>query len=147
MQNSSICHCSPLLSPESQYTPDARLTRLHHHQGFWGGEYMYRTIGLHIVIALGITACATPDEDIGNIGHVDLTLTGTSASGITYRLRDAELTINGAIAPIVFHTEDDPTRTLITQQLDVGNYSLRLTPGWRLERLGTGGVVQTVVAN
>jgi sugar lactone lactonase YvrE len=103
---------------------------------------MYRTVGLFVIItALGATACATHEDT----GRADLTLTGTSASGITYRLRDAELTITGDIPPIVFFTEDDPDRTLITQQLDAGDYSLKLTPGWRLERLGVGGP-QTVVA-
>ncbi len=103
---------------------------------------MYRTVGLFVIItALGTTACATHEDT----GRADLTLTGTSASGITYRLRDAELTITGDIPPIVFFTEDDPDRTLITQQLDAGDYSLKLTPGWRLERLGVGGP-QTVVA-
>lgn len=103
---------------------------------------MYRTVSLYIIIALGVIACATNDD----AGRVDLALTGTSTSGTTYRLRDAELTIRGDIAPIAFHTEDDPNRTLITQQLDAGDYSLQLTPGWRLERLGAGGVAQTVVA-
>jgi len=92
--------------------------------------------------ALSLTACAAPDHT----GQIDLSLTGTSASGITYRLRDAELTITGADGSFVFHTEDDPDRRLITQHLDVGGYTLRVTPGWRLERLRAAGSPQTVVA-
>jgi hypothetical protein len=103
---------------------------------------MHRFVCLLATAALGLTACVA-DEDVGQL---DLSLTGTSASGITYRLRDAELTISGVGTPIVFHTEDDPNRTLITEHLDVGNYNLHLGTGWRLERLGTGGVAETVEA-
>jgi hypothetical protein len=103
---------------------------------------MSRFVCLFVSASLGITACATNDK----VGQIDLSLTGTSASGITYRLRNAELTISGGSAPIVLHTEDDPTRTVIDQELDVGSYTLQVTDGWRLERLGSGGITETVVA-
>lgn len=107
---------------------------------------MHRIACFHIAMTLGLGACAIHDEPGDSVGHVELTLTGTSSSGVTYRLRNAELTINGGPAPIVFHTEDDPSRTLITQRLDVGAFSLHVTPGWHLERISSAGVAETVEA-
>lgn len=103
---------------------------------------MARLDRLCITLALGLSACATQDST----GQVELSLTGTSPSGRTYRLRDAELTVTGDNGSVVFHTEDDPTRSQITQRLDIGNYNLQLTPGWRLERLRPNGTGETVVA-
>jgi hypothetical protein len=106
-------------------------------------------VGLGLGLGLGVGACTSHDDsrdEAEKTGSVDLALTGTSASGTTYRLRNAELTINGGPAPIVFHTEDDPTRTLITQELDAGDYSLHVTPGWHLERVAASGAAQTVDA-
>ena len=103
---------------------------------------MRRIDCLVIASALGLSACAA-QESTGEIG---LSLTGTSASGVTYRLRDAELTISGSGGSFVFHTEDDPTRQQITQHLDIGDYGLHVAPGWRLERLRADGTAQTVEA-
>jgi hypothetical protein len=103
---------------------------------------MRRIACLLTTAALGLTGCATHEE----VGQLGLSLTGTSASGTTYRLRDAVLTINGADESFMFQTEDDPNRLLITQRLDIGDYNLHLTPGWRLERLRTDGPPQTVEA-
>lgn len=97
---------------------------------------------LCITAALGLSACATQDST----GQVGLSLTGTSPSGHTYRLRDAELNVTGDNGSFVFHTEDDPTRLQITQRLGVGSYNLHVTPGWRLERLRPNGTAETVEA-
>lgn len=103
---------------------------------------MSRSVCLLASALFGVVACTAND----NVGQLDLSLTGTSASGVTYRLRDADLTITGVGAPIVLHTEDDPTRTLIDQQLDVGSYNLLVADGWRLERVNGNGTSDTVVA-
>jgi hypothetical protein len=91
--------------------------------------------------AVGITACATDDTE--RTGTIDLALVGQASSGAFYRLRDAELTI--APAGLVFRTEDDPDRQVISARLPSGLYTLGLAPGWRLERI-SGGTVQTVFA-
>ena len=103
---------------------------------------MYFARYLSIGAALVFAGCAAHEES----GTVQLALTGTSPSGNTYRLRDAQLTINGGAEPIVFHTEDAPDRTLISQHLAAGDYTLHVTPGWRLERVRSGGTVDTVQA-
>jgi len=110
---------------------------------------MYRAVCLTIITSLCTAACVS--DPGGQSGQVQLALTGTSPSGITYRLRNAELTvvaltITGADAPIVFHTEDDPTRLLITQHLEVGDYNLHLTPGWQLEQVHPDNTSETVEA-
>src|SRR5688572_4483838 len=97
---------------------------------------------LFATTALGLAACATEETT----GQVELSLTGTSASGTIYRLRDAELTITGAGSNLVRRTEDDPTRIVINQRLDIGNYDLRVAAGWRLERIRPDGFADTVEA-
>jgi hypothetical protein len=103
---------------------------------------MHRFACLLLTTTLSITACATQD----NTGELGLSLTGTSPSGTIYRLRDAELTVTGIDSSFVYHTEDDPSRTAINQHLDVGDYTLRVAPGWRLERLRPNGIPDTVEA-
>jgi len=105
---------------------------------------MYRAVCLTLITSLCTAACVSDPGD--PTGQVQLALTGTSASGTTYRLRNAELTVTGAAAPIVFHTEDDPTRVVITQHLAIGNYSLHLTPGWHLEQVHPDNTSETVEA-
>src|SRR5258706_3871579 len=104
---------------------------------------MLRLVRWVVCACLGIVACTSTN---GNTGQLDLSLTGTGASGAVYRLRNAELTITGPGDPIVFRTEDDPDRTSIEQELDVGAYSLQASDGWHLERLAADGSATTVVA-
>lgn len=109
---------------------------------------MSRLACLLVFASLGASACTTAGEDdrADPFGQVDLALTGTASSGTIYRLRNGELTIAGPGGPIVFRTEDDLNRTVISQDLDVGDYSLTLSPGFSLDKLGNDGVFRTVVA-
>jgi hypothetical protein len=92
---------------------------------------------LGLGLGLGLGACVGEADH----GQVALELTGTSASGAVYRLRNAELTIADDAPQFVFHTEDDPTRTEIRQRLEAGAYSLSLAPGWHLERVSDHATV------
>jgi hypothetical protein len=94
-----------------------------------------------VAAALGATACSS--DDAGRAGTIELSLIGQASSGAVYRLRDAELTI--APAGLVFHTEDDPDRSVISARLPAGLYTLGLADGWRLERV-TGSGAETVFA-
>jgi hypothetical protein len=71
-------------------------------------------------------------------GMVALHLTGAAPSGTLYRLRDATINVDGP-SSAVFHTEDDPTRTSLSADVDPGDYSATVQPGWRMERLDPDG--------
>jgi hypothetical protein len=94
--------------------------------------------------ACGLTACAPSPE----VGRVDLALTGQSASGVVYRLRDATLTVDdeGPAPAVVYRTEDDPGRPVISDVLDAGAYRLAIEPGWRLERVAADGTATAIGA-
>jgi hypothetical protein len=94
-----------------------------------------------VAAALGATACSS--DEASSAGTIELSLIGQASSGAVYRLRDAELTI--APAGLVFRTEDDPDRSVISARLPAGLYTLGLADGWRLERV-TGSGAETVFA-
>ena len=89
------------------------------------------------LLAFGCTG-STPET-----GAVSVQLVGQGASGSDYRLRDAQAYVVAAdgTSTLLFDTEDDPDRMRITQELDVGDYTLELRDGWRLERLDEDGPV------
>jgi hypothetical protein len=99
---------------------------------------------LSLAAACGLTACAPSPE----VGRVDLALTGQSASGVVYRLRDAILLVDdfGPAPAFTYRTEDDPTRPVISDVLDAGTYSLVLQADWRLERVAADGTATPIVA-
>ena len=99
---------------------------------------MIRTCLSVLVGAFLLPACLGNEAD-NDVGTVDLRLTGQAPSGAIYRLRDADLSIAGAGAPIVLHTEDDPTRTQLSAHLVSGPYALALSEAWRLERVTATG--------
>ena len=97
---------------------------------------MQRSLALLAAAVLGTSACADSNDDLGQL---DLSLVGQAPSGTLYRLRDAELTIDGPGGARTFRTEDDPSRTQIDTRLPSGAYTLRLSDGWRLERVTASG--------
>jgi hypothetical protein len=99
---------------------------------------------LSLAAAVGLAACA-PSPDVG---RVDLALTGQSASGVVYRLRNATLLVDdfGPAPAVTYRTEDDPTRPVISDVLDTGTYSLVLQADWRLERVAADGTATPIVA-
>lgn len=69
------------------------------------------------------------------MGTVSLQLVGQSPSGTVYRLRDAVVAVDGPAYSETWDTEDDPDRTSLSADVDVGEYEVELAEGWRLERL------------
>lgn len=67
-------------------------------------------------------------------GTLTLNLTGRGDSGVVYRLRDAVITVTGPTSQ-VWNTEDDPSRTSLSADVEVGDYSAQLQDGWRIERV------------
>lgn len=88
-------------------------------------------------------ACVDSSKD--SLGTVDLKLLGQAPSGTVYRLRDAIITVQGPTSMQVWNTEDDPNRTSLSADVEVGDYSALLSAGWRLERV-EGLNTQTVPA-
>jgi hypothetical protein len=77
-------------------------------------------------------------------GTVAVHLTGSASSGTVYRLRDAIITVDGP-TPAFFNTEDDPTRTSLSVDVEPGDYSATVQSGWHIERLD-GDMLTTVSA-
>jgi len=74
------------------------------------------------------------------VGTVTLNLTGRGDSGAVYRLRGAIITVEGP-TPHVWNTEDDPSRTALSADVEVGDYTALLHDGWHLERVDDSGAV------
>jgi len=78
--------------------------------------------------------CA-PSED-NAMGTVSLNLVGQAPSGAAYRLRHAVITVTRfGTTSRIWNTEDDPTRTSLSDNVEAGDYTVSLAPGWNLERV------------
>lgn len=88
------------------------------------------------LLAVGKPGCTSKPDPAPEVGHAKLSLTGTSTSGLEYRLRDAQLVItrpDGTIAA-TRSTEIHPEFDALLFDLPPGDYLLDLREGWRLER-------------
>jgi hypothetical protein len=95
-------------------------------------------VSLLILAGAGMGCLGSTDDAATGVLGVDLT--GTAPSGAVYRLRDASIVVDGP-TPTVFNTEDDPTRTSLSANVDAGDYAATVEPGWRMERLAGGEAV------
>jgi hypothetical protein len=82
--------------------------------------------------------CAPAGDPMGTI---TLNLTGNGDSGLVYRLRDAVITVTGPTSTQVWRTEDNPDRTSLSADVDVGDYSALLPDGWRIEQVSDVGAM------
>jgi hypothetical protein len=81
--------------------------------------------------AVWTASCASHVEE--HSGKVELALSGVSASGKTYRLRNGTIRITGTSTASV-STEDNVDAPSINLELKAGGYLARLVDGWFLER-------------
>ena len=100
-------------------------------------------LSLAAITTLGGCFDTGEDSDTGTVG---VSLVGHGMSGAVYRLRDATITVSGASPTVVWNTEDDPDRTSLSADVNIGDYSAVLAPGWRLERIVMGQPPVDVVA-
>jgi FG-GAP-like repeat len=82
----------------------------------------------------GCSETAAPKEaSFEQLGSVQASLTGVSANGTVYRLREAFFTISGS-SESTFSSEDYLGESNVRKPLIVGNYQIALADGWYLER-------------
>ncbi|HEY5959696.1 MAG TPA: hypothetical protein VIV60_24240, partial [Polyangiaceae bacterium] len=90
---------------------------------------------LALCATISLTACGdSPVEQASPTGRLQLALTGSSTSGVQYRLRNGEFTISGASASTA-STEDDLQAETISVELKAGEYAIGLSPGWYIGRM------------
>lgn len=99
------------------------------------------SIMLSCVLGGALAGCVTspadspddsPDEPLGSIS---IDLVGAAASGATYRLRAATITVTGPGYTRVWNTEENQGQSLLSDQAPAGAYSATVQDGWRLERV------------
>lgn len=95
--------------------------------------------------AQGLPACAANDESAPpadsskKLGQLELKLTTTTPEGVTYRLRDAVIMVQGPQNTLFFDTEVDPSQNVWRANVPQGDYFYFLQEGWRMERVGDAG--------
>jgi hypothetical protein len=117
-------------------------------------EQWSRRSVLALNLALGVVslaACSNTPSDSApeQKGTLELRLVTESASGATYRLRDAILIVQGPSNTLFFDTEEDPNQDVFSAVVVEGEYSVFLQEGWRLERTdgeADGGAPETAQA-
>lgn len=94
-------------------------------------------VPLLVASSVTLTACIelSPAPAAGTIA---IALVGTAPSGISYRLRDATITVQGPGSTRVWNTEDAPDQTTLSADVAAGDYTALLADGWRLERIDAG---------
>ena len=65
-------------------------------------------------------------------GEASFALTATGSSGAEYSLRDAIFEIEGVTSETL-SSETDPAATVLTVDLPIGDYTVTLLAGWRME--------------
>lgn len=94
------------------------------------------SLGVLLALALAGAGCVGASGQPAT-GTVAVHLTGTASSGTVYRLREAIITVDGP-TPATFDTEDDPTRTSLSADVEPGDYTATVQAGWHIERLDDG---------
>ncbi|MBN2529569.1 MAG: polysaccharide deacetylase family protein [Deltaproteobacteria bacterium] len=95
----------------------------------------------HFIIALMLIpiclmACsAEHSASFPKGGKMLLPISGTSNSGVDYRLSTGEFTITGGATPVSISASDYLNQTTAYIDLEAGDYSIGLADGWILERL------------
>jgi hypothetical protein len=84
-------------------------------------------------LVLGVPSCAPTGEP--DVGTLAINLVGQAPSGTVYRLRHAVITVTGQGIHQVWNTEDDLSRTSLSEDVPVGDYAMSLAPSWNLERI------------
>lgn len=95
-------------------------------------------------MSCGQSSESSPQE-VSAAGTLRVRLTGESAEGHIYRLREADLEITGP-TNVTLHTEDDPDAEVLRHDLQVGAYELLLKDGWFLEKQTDDGTFVPVEA-
>lgn len=75
----------------------------------------------------------------GEMGSIQLPLVAQSASGVTYRLRDAAFELDGPTYVTIDTRDESPEDTSLELDLPVGSYDAHLVDGWRLVRVESDG--------
>jgi hypothetical protein len=102
-------------------------------------------ISLALVAPTLMTACSGEDPSAPQeTGSLTAALSGVSAQGFQYRLRQGTFTVVGP-TPASINTEDHLGATAVTIPLQSGSYTIALASGWQLER-NTSGVFAPVAA-
>ena len=100
-----------------------------------------------LALVFSVIACGQRDApEVSATGQVSLHLTGTSSSGVVYRLRHATFEITGPAAARL-STENDPDAQFLATELAVGAYRVHLKPGWFLEKQTGASTFQRVEAH
>lgn len=97
---------------------------------------------LLLLAAVVLGACG----DAPSTGTVAVNLVGQAPSGNLYRLRTAIITVQGPSSTTFWNTEDDLSRTSLSENVVPGDYSVFLQEGWELEKLVPGQPPETVAA-
>jgi hypothetical protein len=108
--------------------------------------------GLTLLTGVVATGCSSDGEADGARGTLSVPLTTEGASGIKYRLREATFQISSPYyydglaggadgsgpQTVTVSSEDDPDAASIAVSVERGSYSVRLLPGWRMEKVEDG---------
>jgi hypothetical protein len=78
------------------------------------------------------------------LGSISLNLVGQSATGNSYRLRNAVIRVTGAGSTVVWNTDDSPDATSLSANVVTGDYSALLQDGWILEQIDGAAAVPVV---
>ena len=95
-----------------------------------------------LAIAPALSSCADDSNgvqaEVTKAGSITMALETRGESGDRFRLSRATFQISdvstGETAAILNTDLEDPRASFLTQELDEGEYSVALMPGWRLER-------------
>lgn len=102
----------------------------------------HRLAAFFCVITTAMTGCSAAGDAVGT---VTVNLTGRGESGAIYRLREAVITVEGPTSH-TWNTEDDPGRTSLSADVDVGDYTALLRDGWHIERVDSSGATAVTAA-
>jgi len=99
---------------------------------------------LAVVPLLVANACSSDSEravvNVGEIGRLQLNLTGISNTNLVYQLRNATFSITGASTGtfVEVNTETQPNTSSLLVELPPDTYEVLLAPGFYLELLPGG---------
>ncbi len=92
----------------------------------------FLSITASVLVASALSGCSGGDE-AAQVGTMRMALSATTASNVTYRLRDAVFDIAGPQNLSVSSESYNPKDQFITFDLHAGDYDVELTTGWFME--------------